>query len=136
MTGKLDDTELTVLAEPTQRETRLLEGGMILGTDAIAAAEVFDRHVGPVERGGPRARDDVHALLRAGERAGQRRDDEPLGIGSNLGMIGVLEPEDIARELDDRVLKPASGADERHAPLPGETNGGKRAIHAAIRATG
>jgi hypothetical protein len=29
-------------------------------------------------------------------------------------MIGVLESEDVARELDDRVLKAASRSEERH----------------------
>ena len=75
-------------------------------------------------------------MLRADERAGQRRDNESLGIGGALGMIGVLEPEDVARELDDRVLEAPSRADERDPTLAGESNGGERAIHAAIRAPG
>jgi hypothetical protein len=136
MIGQLDDTELTILAEATQPEARLLERGEILGVDAVVAPEVFDGHGGSVELGGSRARGDEDALLRADERAGQRRDDESLGVGSGLGMLGVLEPEDVARELDDRVLEAPSGADERDAPLPGEADGSKRAIHAAIRAAG
>jgi len=48
-------------------------------------------------------------------------------------MIGVLDPQDIARELDDRVLKPSARADERHATLSRISDGGERAIHAAIR---
>jgi len=48
-------------------------------------------------------------------------------------MIGVLEAEDIARELDDRVLEAASGPDERHPALAREPDGRERALHAPIR---
>ena len=46
------------------------------------------------------------------ERARERRDNEPPGTGRRLGVIGVSEPENVARELDDRVLEAASGTDE------------------------
>src|SRR5262245_46777950 len=49
-------------------------------------------------------------------------------------MIGVSEPENVARELDDRVLEASSGAEERHAALPRVPDGRERAFHAAIRA--
>src|SRR6266542_557675 len=136
MPRQLDDTELTVLAEAAQAEAGLVERGEILGVDAVVAPEVLDGPGGSVELSGSRARDDDDALLRADQRAGQRRDDESLGVRRALGMIGVLEPEDVARELDDRVLEATSRAHERDATLPGEANGGERAIHAAIRARG
>ena len=46
------------------------------------------------------------------QRARERSDYEPLGVGICLGVVGVSEPEDVARELDDRVLKAGSGGDE------------------------
>jgi hypothetical protein len=79
------------------------------------------------------ARFNRDGLLLPDKRARERRDDEPLGIRIRLGMIGVLDLQDIARELDDRVLKPASRADERHATLARISDGGERAVHAAIR---
>jgi hypothetical protein len=48
-------------------------------------------------------------------------------------VIGVLESEDVARELDDRVLEAASGSEERHPALAGEPDGREGALHAPIR---
>jgi hypothetical protein len=35
-------------------------------------------------------------------------------------VVGVLKAEDVARELDDRVLKAPSGSDERDPAFAGE----------------
>jgi len=48
-------------------------------------------------------------------------------------MIGVLESEDVARELDDRVLEAASRSEERHSALAGEPDGRQCTLHAPIR---
>ena len=47
-------------------------------------------------------------------------------------MIGVLESEDVARELDDRVLEAASGSEERYPALAGEPDRRERPVHAPI----
>src|SRR5262245_10759224 len=49
-------------------------------------------------------------------------------------MVGVSEPENVARELDDRVLEAASGPDEGNTALAGVSDGRQGAVHAAIRA--
>jgi len=49
-------------------------------------------------------------------------------------MVGVSVPEDVARELDDRVLETPSGADQRNAALARVANGREGAFHAAVRA--
>ena len=134
VSGELDDAELAVLTESAQPEAGLLERGAILGIDRVAATKVLDGRGDSVERGGPGAGDDEDALLRAGQRAGQRRDDEALGVGTAFGMFGILEPEDVARELDDRVLEAASGGDQRHAALAGKANRAHRPLHAPVRA--
>src|SRR5262245_11402621 len=72
----------------------------------------------------------------ADERACQRGDDEARSLGARLCVVGVSEPENVARELDDRVLEAASGADERHAPLARVADGRQRALHAPVRARG
>jgi hypothetical protein len=51
-------------------------------------------------------------------------------------VVRVLDPEDVARELDDRVLKASSGPDERDPALAGEAYGGEGTLHAAVRARG
>jgi hypothetical protein len=73
-------------------------------------------------------------LLGADERAGQGSDDEALGLGVRLGVVGVLDPEDVARELDDRVLEATSGADEGYAALACMANGAERPVHVPVRA--
>jgi hypothetical protein len=133
VSGKLDDAELAVLAESAQPEARLLERGSILGIDGVAASKILDGRGDAIERGGPGAGDDEDALLCTGQRAGQRRDDEPLGVGTAFGMFSILEPEDVTRELDDRVLEATSGGHQGHAPFPGQSNRGQGAHHAAIR---
>lgn len=47
-------------------------------------------------------------------------------------MVCVLDPEDVARELDDRVLEATSGPDQRDSALAGEPDGGKCALHVPI----
>jgi hypothetical protein len=129
----LYDAELAVVSEATEREAALLEGCVILGIHAVIAAIIFDNGVDTIERRSPCARDDRDRLLRPDNRAGQGRDDQPLGIRAGLSMISVLESEDVARELDDRVLEAASGSKERHPALAGEPDGRERALHAPIR---
>ena len=51
-------------------------------------------------------------------------------------MVGVLEAENVARDLDDRVLKTASRGDEGHAALSREADRLQRASHASIWARG
>jgi len=51
-------------------------------------------------------------------------------------MVGILDPEDIARELDDRVLEAASGPDERDPALSGEPDCRKRTLHALVGTRG
>jgi hypothetical protein len=51
-------------------------------------------------------------------------------------VVRVLDPEDVARELDDRVLKTSSGPDERDSALAGEAYGDEGTLHAAVRARG
>jgi len=47
-------------------------------------------------------------------------------------MIRVLEPENVARELNDRVLETASGPDHRDTAFPCVPNRSKRPIHTPI----
>src|SRR5438132_8963034 len=53
--------------------------------------------------------------------------------GARLGVVGVSEPENVARELDDRVLEAASGTDEGNSPFPRVADRRERAVHAAVR---
>jgi hypothetical protein len=126
VSGKLDDSKLAVLTEPTEPQPRPFESLVIGRVDAVVASVVLESRVGTVEGGSPRARNDLHRLLYPNQRAAERGDDEVLGSWVCPGMIGILDSEDVARELDDRVLKAASGADERHPSFAREAD---RSVH-------
>ena len=126
VSGKLDDTKLAVLTQPTEPEPSLFESLVISRVDAVVASIVLESRFGTVECGSPRTRNDRHRLLYPNQGAAERGDDEVLGLWVCPGMIGILEPEDVARELDDRVLKAASGADERHPSFAREAD---RSVH-------
>ena len=130
--GKLDDPKLAVFTEPAQPEPIVFESLVICGVDAVVASIVLESRFGTVECGSPRARNDFHALLYPNEGAGERGDDEALGIWVCSGMIGILEPEDVARELDDRVLEAASGADEWHHSFAREADRCQDTRHAPV----
>jgi len=49
-------------------------------------------------------------------------------------VVRILDTEDVARELDDRVLKAPSGSNQGDASLAREANAGQSPIHAAVRA--
>src|SRR5438552_15278918 len=130
MFAKLDDPSLAVASRAAHTEAMRFELVAICLVDAVVAVKVLDGALGVIELRRSTAGDDRDGLLLPDERARKRRDDEPLGIRIRLGMIGVLDPQDIARELDDRVLNPSSRADERHATLSRISHGDERAIHA------
>ena len=133
MVAKFDDPDLAVVPHAAHAQAMRLERVPIGRIHAVVAVKVLDGVIGVIELRRSTARNDSDGLLLPDERARKRRDDEPLGIRIRLGMIGVLDPQDIARELDDRVLKSSSRADERHATLSRISDGDERAIHAAIR---
>ena len=56
------------------------------------------------------------------------------GVSDNLGVRGVLVSQHVAGVLDDAVLEPGAGADERHAALPGPADAVDRSVQAAVGA--
>ena len=134
--GQLDDPDLAVETEPAHaKPSRLQRVPVVLG-DAVVAVEILERLRAAVELRGARAGKDPDWMLLTHQRARDRGDDQSLAVRFRLGVIGVLDPQDIARELDDRVLEAPSGADEGHAPLPGVADGRERAVHAPVGAGG
>jgi hypothetical protein len=118
MTDQLHDADLRVAPEAAHHHPGRLQPGSVGGVHAVVTVVVLDARGGAVEGGGSGTGQDGHGLLRFHERAGERGDDEALRSGVRLGVVGVLDPEDVARELDDRVLEATSGSDERHPALP------------------
>jgi hypothetical protein len=136
MGRQFNDASLTVVAKSAHREAGSFERQMILAIDAIVTAKVLDRQIDAIDRSSPCAPNDLDPLFQADQGARQCRDDEALAIGIRFGVVGVLDPEDIARELDDRVLEAASGPDERHPALAGKSDRRQRALHAHVGTRG
>jgi hypothetical protein len=130
--GDLDDPDLTLTADPAHSEPALLEPLPVVGVHPVVAVVVLRDLRGSIESGSLCPREDSHRLALTHQRARQRGDDEPFGIGARLGVVGVPEPENVARELDDRVLEATSGADERNPALSRVAYGRERSVHAAV----
>ena len=122
MPGELDDSHLSRFADTAHGEAAGFELPVVLRVHAVIAVVVFDHLGAAVELFRQRASPNDDALLLTDERALQRGDDEPLGVGAALSVVGVSEPENVARELDDRVLEAASGTYEWNAALPRVAN--------------
>jgi hypothetical protein len=132
MIREFDDANLTVVVEARRLEAGALERRKILGVQPVTAAIGLDHRRGPVERGGPAVRHDGDRLVQAHQGAGQLGDDKPVGAGADLAVVGILEPKDVARELEDRVLEATSGADQRHAAFASEADGGEGALEVSV----
>src|SRR5262245_64669971 len=75
---------------------------------------------------------DLDLLLLAHERARERRDQESLRLWIGFRVVGVLDPEDVARNLDDCVLEPTSRAGEGYPALAGMAHRREYAFHAGV----
>src|SRR5216117_3525518 len=133
MIGNLDDPDLALAAQPAYPESAGLEQSVVVRVDTVVAVIVLGRLGNAVERRGAAIGEHEDRLRLPDERARERRDNEPPGTGRRLGVVGVSEPENVARELDDRVLEAASGTDEGNSPFPRVADRRERAVHAAVR---
>ena len=121
MVWKLDNAHLPVDADAARHQPARFEKPAIFGIDAVIAVVGLGDLNSAVEHSGACAGNNCHGLLLAYQRAGQARDNEGVrSLVPVLFVIGVLKPEDVARELDDRVLKPPSGPHERDPAFAGE----------------
>ena len=134
MIRDLDQPDLAGLADAAHPEPMSLELPRVVGIHTVVAVVRLDAVGYAVEFGGAGARQDRDRLLLADQGADQRRDDETRGAGARLCVFGVPVPENVARELDDRVLESASRAHEGDATLTRVPDRGERAVHVAVRA--
>lgn len=133
VSGKFDYANFAVRAGPADNQSGLFKPFAILGIKSVGAIVGLGDKLDAIQRRGQRAFCDRDRLLLAHKRTGQRCDDKVTAHRvSVLFMTCVLDPEDVARELDDRVLKAPSGADERHATLARKADRGDGAVHAPI----
>jgi hypothetical protein len=134
MVRELDDPDLTCAAETADSQPTRFEPHGVLGVHSVVAIVVLDDLVKTVQFRGRGPGDESHGLRLTHERTGERRDDQPRRRGARFGVVGVSEPENVAREFYDRVLEATSGPDEGDAALPGMANRGEGAAHASIGA--
>ena len=109
---EFDDPDLAVCPRTAHDKPGLLKRAAMVRVHTVMAVVRLRDLRRPVEALGEGAWGDRDRLALSGQRACQRRDDKPAcSRMSVLLMIGVRETEDVARDLDDRVLKPSSSAD-------------------------
>ena len=136
MAWQLDEAHLALVAHAAHPQAAPLEPRAVLRVEPVVAVVVFQR-VGPsVEARGERAVFDPHRMRLADERAGERGHHEPVGLRAALFVIGVSDPENVARELDDRVLEATSRPHQRHAALARVADRLQRAVQADVGAAG
>lgn len=133
---QLDDSDFSLSAEAADNEAAVFESRLEIGVDAVVTEKWLDDLRCPVQLRGVRARENRHCLFLPDQRAGERRDDQMIAGGIRFCVFGVSEPEDIARELYDRVLEPTSGPDQGHVSLSRVADRRKGSLHAVIRAGG
>lgn len=134
MVIELGRASLAVGAARSDPQAVLGEPRLVLRVEAVVVVERLGRVSMSVDRGDTGAGDERDRMRLPGKRAGERLDQQPLGVGARLGVFSVSVPENGARELDRDVLEAASGADERHVLLAGVADRVERSLHAAIRA--
>ncbi len=134
MALEFDDPHLSVIANAAHAQSCLLESRPVLRVQPVPAEVVLDHFVAAIERRRAGTCADDDALRLPGQRTGERRDDERLGIGARLGVLRRGQPQDVACVLDQYVLEAASGADEWNAALPSHANGAQHAVHALVGA--
>src|SRR5438445_1626238 len=134
MLRELDDPDLALVAHAAHAKTAGLELQTVVGVHAVAAVIPFGGLGHAIQPRRASARDQDDPLRLPDQRTGQLGDDEPRRVGARLSVVGVSVPEDVARELDDRVLEAPSGADQRDAALTRVANRREGAVHAAVRA--
>ena len=121
MIRKLDNTHLTVSTDAACHQAGRFETVAILGIEAVVAVVWLGDFKGAVERRGAGTGNNSDGLQLAYERASQARNHEGLcPLVLVFFVVGVLKAEDVARELDDRVLKAPSGSYERDPAFAGE----------------
>ena len=84
------------------------------GIEPEAAVVVALERLGAADRGEARARHRSHEPHLADQAAGEAADDWVDGIRIALLVGGVRDSGAAPRELDERVLEPAAGAEERY----------------------
>ena len=136
VTVELDDSRSAVLVPSAHSQPRGLESRLELGVEPVAAEVRLDGFPDAVDRGDARAQGEPNPVTLARERALERGHGEALGAGIRLGVVCILDPEHVPRELEHDVLEAAAGADERQPALAREADRGQRAVHARVRAPG
>ena len=76
---------------------------------------------------------DHDRLGSANQRAGQFTNHQALGLWGSFFVFRIVDRQHIARILDQSMLKPSSGADERPALCTRELDGLQGALHTFVR---
>ena len=108
----------------------------VRGIEPEAAVVVALERLGAADRREARAGDRSHEPHLADEAAGEPADDWIDGIRIALLVGGSRNPGPTARELDERVLEPAAGAEKRCPGRKAVADRGERSIGITVGRAG
>jgi hypothetical protein len=128
------EADRAVVPKAADREAGLAERRRVVRVYTVVAPKFLDHLRRPVQGRCAGRRRQPHPVGLPDERAGKRRDGKTRRGGGCLCVVGVLDPEDVARELDDRVLETPSGPEKRDAALAGKRGGRQGALHVPVGA--
>ncbi len=132
MGRKLNNSNLSLGSHAADDHPARLKLWAVLGIDAVVTVVAFGDLFNTVEHGRACLGYDGDRLRLADERARKGRDQQARPLRVGLCVIGVLKPKDVARELNDRVLKTSSGPDQRHATLARIADRIQGPLHATV----
>src|SRR5256885_12501555 len=135
MTGELDDASVAMIILADDVKPGTLDSAAIRRVQSVAAVIAFDDSPAPIDRrrstGG--IQKDGSRLTNEGAR--QRRNHRRRGAGVRFSVICVGKAGDIARELEQRVLKSSAHAEKGKTCRPSMTYRGESALETRVRAS-
>ena len=132
MTRKLDDAGVTVIILADDVKAGALDGATVLRVEPIAAMIAFDDTPPPIDRGRATGGIQKHGSRFTNERARQGRNHRRRRVGIRFGVVCVGKAGDVARVLEQRVLKSSAHAEKRKTRHPRMTGSGEGALETRI----
>src|SRR6476659_5045717 len=132
LTRRLDDAGVTTIILADDVKAGALDGAAVRRVEPIAAMISFDDTPTPIDRRCATGGIQKHWRRFTNEGARQRRNHRCRCIGIRFGVVCVGKAGDVARVLEQRVLKSSAHAEERKTRHPRMTDSGERALETRV----
>lgn len=122
MTRPFNDAHLAFRIRTDNRKWARGQSGNVGRIDTEIAVVLFGSGRGAIERGDLRARLQGQSHDAPDQRARKFRDEQTRSVRIVLGVLCVVEPEDVASIFEDHMLKTAAGCEQRNGAFPSKAN--------------